>query len=118
MTTKVFYGKPDGLKSDDLLNNFADKSVISSFKTSSVPLVAFWNHNEIEKRLKQLVEKIDLKLNSHNNLYFEYPTSPQDGKGKPSMTDLMICSGNDKIAIEAKVYRICKNEPQTCEHLA
>jgi len=62
------------------------------------------------KRLKDLLSKIDRNLGfvKDVSLCFEYPTKPRQGKGKASMTDLMILCGDYKIAIEAKFTEYTK----------
>jgi hypothetical protein len=103
MKSELYYGKPIGIKYDDLLSILAGKSV-HSVKTSSVPLVQFWKtkSNEVSGTKVERIFKTLGLAKDEVSLCFEYPVPPQKGTGKASMTDLMILSGDSKIAIEAK----------------
>jgi len=105
MNTEIRFGKPNYYDYSTLLDQFSGTK-INSIKTSSIPLVQFWQNTDI--RLNELLKT--LALTSDNvKLCFEYPT-PSDGKGKSSMTDLMIiCDDTIKIAIEAKFTEYLKN---------
>jgi hypothetical protein len=98
MNVQIKFGKPGNYDYDMLLDQFGITK-INSFKTSSIPLVQFWK--DTEKRLTEVEANLHLQLN-HPVLCFEYPTAPAQGKGGSSMTDLMILSDENKIAIEAK----------------
>lgn len=107
MKNQLFFGQPTSLDYDLVLDMFSGTK-INSNRTSSVPLVEFWK--ETDKRLQQLIAKIDRNINSacEASLCFEYPTKPLEGKGKASMTDLMLLFGSHKIAIEAKYTEYIK----------
>lgn len=92
------FGQPNSYDFDTILDQFSGTK-INSLRTSSIPLVQFWK--DTDKRLDHLFKKLDLECNTPI-LCFEYPTKPKEGKGKSSMTDLMILSNDFKIAIEAK----------------
>jgi hypothetical protein len=100
MSFELKFGKPDSYDYNTLLDQFSGTK-INSVKTSSIPLVQFWKNTD--KRLTQLGKYLDLNLDQNDlQLCFEYPTVPGQGKGKASMTDLMILAGDTQIAIEAK----------------
>lgn len=98
MKLEIKFGSPDPYDYDTLLDQFSGTK-INSNETSSIPLVQFWQ--KTEEHLLKLFEEIGLS-SDNTILCFEYPTKPQEGKGKSSMTDLMIINSNAKIAIEAK----------------
>ncbi|MEQ8678802.1 MAG: hypothetical protein RLO17_23035 [Cyclobacteriaceae bacterium] len=97
MKASFFYGSPNGLSYDVILEIFSGTRV-NSIRTSTVPLVQFWKKGA--RRVKKIESKLNLDLEKAKYC-FEYPTSPK-GKGKSSMTDLMILAGDAKLAIEAK----------------
>ena len=109
MINKLFYGKPVSVEYDLILDMFSNTK-INSWRTSSIPLVQYWKNSNA--RLNQLLCKLDsnLSFNKETSICFEYPTKPQLGKGKSSMTDLMILCGNWKIAVEAKFTEYTKKE--------
>lgn len=98
MELDIRYGYPEPYDYDTIIDQFSGTS-FNSFRTSSIPLVQFWRDTEV--RLKELLEAIGLSVEK-STLCFEYPTKPKKGKGKASMTDLMILSPDSKTAIEAK----------------
>lgn len=100
------FGQPDPYDFDTILDQFSGTK-INSLRTSSIPLLQFWK--ETDTRLKELFDKLGLKCNKPI-LCFEYPTRPQKGKGKSSMTDLMILGNDFKIAIEAKFTEYKKSK--------
>lgn len=89
MKNQLYFGQPTSLDYDLVLDMFSGTK-INSNRTSSVPLVEFWR--DTNARLQQLMSMIDRNINSDcvASLCFEYPTKPKDGKGKASMTDLMM----------------------------
>lgn len=101
MKNQLYFGQPSSLEYDLVLDMFSGTK-INSNRTSSIPLVQFWK--DTDAKLQKLLSKIDSNLGFEKDisLCFEYPTKPLQGKGKASMTDLMILCGNYKIAIEAK----------------
>lgn len=108
MKLEIKFGSPNSYDYETLLDQFSGTK-INSNSTSSIPLMQFWQ--KTEERLLMLFEEIGLTSNNPI-LCFEYPTKTQEGKGKSSMTDLMIINSNEKIAIEAKFteyYKIKSN---------
>ncbi len=111
MKLEIKFGSPKPYDYDTLLDQFSGTK-INSIRTSSVPLLEFWK--DTEKKLELLFKEIG--INGDNPLLcFEYPTKPQKGKGKSSMTDLMIINGKAKIAIEAKFTEYCKMKSDLIE---
>ncbi len=107
MRTELRFGLPNPYDFDAILDQFSGTK-ISTFRTSSIPLVQFWK--ETDSRLHELFKKIGVPTDKQI-LCFEYPTKPQLGKGKASMTDLMILHDEFKIAIEAKFTEYVKMKP-------
>ncbi len=109
MNLELRFGQPNPYDFDTILDQFSGTK-INSFRTSSIPLVQFWK--DTDNKLNELFNKLDLH-SANPALCFEYPTKPQKGKGKSSMTDLMILSQDFKIAIEAKFteYAKMKSDP-------
>ena len=103
MQVEIRFGKPDSYDYDTILDQFSGTK-INTIRTSSVPLVQFWKDTDL--RLKELFSLIPLS-SGRPILCFEYPTT-QEGKGKSSMTDLMILCDDSKIAIEAKFTEYAK----------
>jgi hypothetical protein len=104
MQLEIRFGKPDSYDYDTILDQFSGIE-INTIRTSSIPLVQFWK--DTDSRLKELFSKIPLS-SEKPVLCFEYPTKVGKGKGKSSMTDLMILCDNNKIAIEAKFTEYAK----------
>lgn len=104
MNAQLRFGHPRPYDFDTILDQFSGTK-INSFRTSSVPLVQFWK--ETETRLIELYTQIGI-VTEDIVLCFEYPTKPKLGKGKSSMTDLMILGDNYNIAIEAKFTEYSK----------
>ncbi len=105
MINEIRYGKLNSYVYGAIIDRFS-KNKINSIRTSSIPLVQFWENTET--RLNELLD--NLGLTSRNPiLCFEYPTS-STARGKSSMTDLMIVDGDIKIAIEAKFTEYLKNK--------
>jgi len=107
MNFELQYKQKSSCDFNAILNEFS-KTKINSDRTSSIPLVQFWKDTNV--RLIKLLKKLNLH-SDNSTLYFEYPTKPELGKGKASMTDLMILSQNFKIAIEAKFTEYSKTTP-------
>lgn len=107
MKNQFFFGQPSSLEYDLVLDMFAGTKINSS-RTSSIPLSQFWKDSD--SKLSMLLCKVSNNLGfvKDTSLCFEYPTKPQLGKGKASMTDLMILCGSYKIAIEAKFTEYAK----------
>lgn len=104
MSMELRFGLPYPYDFDTILDQFSGTK-INSIRTSSVPLVQFWKETDL--RLSELFSKIEV-FSDKQVLCFEYPTKPQEGKGKASMTDLMILCDDFKIAIEAKFTEYVK----------
>ncbi len=107
MNLDLRFGQPTNYDFDTILDQFSGTK-INSFRTSSIPLVQFWK--ETNSKLIELLGQLNL-LAENATLCFEYPTKPQIGVGKSSMTDLMILSQDFKIAIEAKFTEYKKIKP-------
>lgn len=108
MKTELRFGKPNSYDYDSLIDQFSGTK-INSIKTSSVPLVQFWKETEL--RIQKMSNELELPLDNFQ-LCFEYPT-PSKGKGKSSMTDLMIIANETKVAIEAKYTEYLKRNRKT-----
>ena len=108
MKINIRFGQPTPYDYQTVIDQFSGTSY-KSFRTSSIPLVEFWKHTEV--RLNMLCNALNLNPES-TLLCFEYPTPPKKGKGKASMTDLMILSDEYKIAIEAKFTEYAKGKPE------
>ena len=102
MDIELYYGKSGKNDYNTIIDMFP-KNSINSVRTSSLPLLAFWK--ETNSRLKELLNSLQIENKEKFSLCFEYPTS-SGGKGKASMTDLMIFSNSKKLAIEAKFTEI------------
>jgi len=79
---------------------------VHSYKTSSIPLTEFWMPKNSSLSLK-IIASIGINKDEYDNAQkiFEYPVFPIKENisiGKPSMTDLMICSKAKLIAVEGK----------------
>lgn len=113
MITNVRYGKPCSYDYDILLDHFSGVNT-NSIRTSTIPLVQFWK--DTNRRTVQLLEALRESTNSAT-LCFEYPTVSPKGRGKASMTDLMLLCGSSKIAVEAKFteYLPVNGDPEKIE---
>jgi hypothetical protein len=108
MKIDIRFGLPVPYEYETIIDQFSGTSY-KTFRTSSIPLVQFWENTEI--RLKELLEKVGINPEI-TALCFEYPIKPKKGTGKASMTDLMILSDECKIAIEAKFTEYAKSKPE------
>ena len=110
---KYIYGNPDKAHSwKDVASIFAAHDSLNSAQTSSLPLVQFWEPNgefpcgNARELLRLCFETVNLENEFRNaELCFEYPVPVHEdceGKGKASMTDLMIITDHHAIALEAK----------------
>ena len=114
------YGDPDNSNSWEYAASiFAAHESVNSKKTSSLPLVQFWKPNPkggLSECAKTFLEKCGLTLNLEGSKFcFEYPVPVNSGKGKASMTDLMILADNYAIAIEAK-WTECKRKYESIKN--
>jgi hypothetical protein len=116
MSLKLKFKDQDCRNYDAALGKFVGTE-INSAKTSSIPLAQFWK--DTATRLSVLDNHLGFGLVLENSeLRFEYPTAPGQGKGKSSMTDLMISpekAKQVKIAVEAKYTEYAKAEEKTVE---
>lgn len=110
---EYIYGNPDKTQLwEDVASIFAAHDSLKSLQTSSLPLVQFWKPNgefpsgNARKVLELCFETVNLENEFRNaELCFEYPVPVHkdcEGKGKASMTDLMIITDHHAIALEAK----------------
>ncbi len=108
MKIDIRFGQPTPYDYQTIIDQFSGTSY-NTFRTSSIPLVQFWKNTK--ERLNELVDFIELNQ-TETTLCFEYPTKPKKGKGKASMTDLMIITRDTKVAIEAKFTEYEKGKPE------
>lgn len=113
MNSGYFYGRSDREGTyESLLTVFSAHESLNSKKTSSLPLVQFWRDDEnLDQRLRGIVANIPGVDIRNSAKCFEYATSlpPKTGRGKASMTDLMIISDKWQVAIEAKYTEYLKD---------
>ncbi len=106
-----FYGAKENFDSyANVLRIMAGHESVKSVRTSSLPLAQFWGDVGLTKRLtvfKKHLKCVDLKSAQK---FFEFPTMNKKGKGKASMTDLMMFTDNHRIALEAKYTEYEKSE--------
>ena len=112
---KYYYGWPEsGSNWSSIADIFAAHESVNSVKTSSIPLFSFWRPSGLGKRIGIVNEKYDC-ISDASNFCFEYAVPVNKdchGRGKSSMTDLMIFSKAHVIAIEGK-YTECRQSYQT-----
>ena len=111
---EYIYGHPNKVNSwENVASIFAAHDSLNSAQTSSLPLVQFWCPSGVDftgKRLNDDARKLLNQCLGENvtdigaKLCFEYPVPvyPKSGRGKASMTDLMIVTKTHAIAVEAK----------------
>ncbi len=109
------YGKPGKQDWVHVADVFATHESLNSKKTSSLPLVQFWQNGDgFQDRVNDLQSKLgDIGImTSKSMLCFEYGVSVPKGfgRGKASMTDLMIITPDHVIAIEAKYTEYLKSK--------
>ncbi len=122
---EYIYGNPDTTHSwKNVASIFAAHDSLNSVQTSSLPLVQFWRasgKNFEGKQLNQDAKDLLKNCLGENGtdkgaqLCFEYPVPVHpdcEGRGKASMTDLMIMTGKRAIAVEAK-WKECEEDYQT-----
>lgn len=112
--SSYYYGNPDKSNSWECAASiFAAHESVNSEKTSSLPLVQFWkpdvrvcapgNGDRCADSFFRACEIGDLAVDlAKAEFSFEYPVPAQGGRGKASMTDLMITTDKFAMAIEAK----------------
>jgi hypothetical protein len=89
-----------GVRSFEELVERLGLDAVASPKRSTVPLLDYWRHPE--PRLRGLEGYLGVKSSDQSELHFEYEVPVQQGRGKPSYTDLMILGDDVAVAIEAK----------------
>ncbi len=104
------YGRPKGGERYKALTEiFAARESLNSEKTSTLPFVQFWHPDGLVERVKCLNDALGIDLVA-GQLCFEYPTSlppgKEYGKGKASMSDLMILMPKWRVAVEAKYTEV------------
>ena len=109
---EYIYGNP-GIEWKQVASIFAAHDSVHSEQTSSLPLVQFWQpkESELSQEAQVLIRDCGLEPSVLDSAQFcfEYPVSVQcGGRGKASMTDLMIITDNYAIALEAK-WKECGN---------
>lgn len=119
------YGNPEKANTWEYAASiFAAHESVNSEKTSSLPLVQFWKPNvRFSENRDRCVDgffkacKIeDIAFDSEQAEFsFEYPVPAQRGRGKASMTDLMITTNKLAMAIEAKWTECRENYKPTIE---
>ena len=113
MMTNYYYGHPEKEGSyESLLSVFSAHESLNSAQTSSLPLVQFWRDDaDLDRRVSAIVREISGLDIGAAEKRFEYATSlpPKSGRGKASMTDLMILSDCWRVAIEAKYTEYTKD---------
>ena len=119
---EYIYGNPNNESWNQVASIFAAHDSVHSAQTSSLPLVQFWQPAEtgLEPRVEALIKDCGLEPSVLNNakFCFEYPVSVQcGGRGKASMTDLMIITDNYAIALEAKWTECGKAYPSISKWL-
>lgn len=120
---EYIYGNQNKTHSwENVASIFAAHDSLHSAQTSSLPLVQFWNpqstDGELSERAKDYLRILGFctKPVANPRLYFEYavPVYKNCGRGKASMTDLMILTDAHAIAIEAK-WKECRGRYQTIQ---
>ena len=115
LNPKYYYGLPTtGNHWSDVANIFASHESVNSEKTSSIPLFSFWRPSSLKDRLQTVNEKYHCLYDSLT-FCFEYAVPVNKdcrGRGKASMTDLMVFGPNHVIAIEGK-YTECRQKYQS-----
>ncbi len=114
-----YYGRPPrrDARCVDVIDAFAARESLKSARTSSLPLVQFWNDDEkLPNRVTSISEDCNNLeiLSEDSTLCFEYAVPVGGGRGKASMTDLMIITRDHAIAIEAK-FTECKKNYETID---
>jgi len=97
--TQLYWGKSEATGFTELLNLIPD-AVLASPRRSVVPLVDFCRYPD--QALKSISGVTGIHIGATANLCFEYAVSVQQGRGKPSYTDLVILTPETAIVIEAK----------------
>lgn len=83
----------------DLLSQYGDTEFESPLR-STVALLSYWR--EADTRLPEFASALGLSRRETAELHFEFHVPVQQGTGKPSCTDLLLRSGAESLAIEAK----------------
>ena len=118
---EYIYGHPNKVNSwENVASIFAAHDSLNSAQTSSLPLVQFWKPEG--NGVKDVLEEscgLNRKGLCETTFYFEYPVPVHQkcgGRGKASMTDLMIISNAYAIALEAKYTEYLKGGQESISH--
>ena len=104
------YGRPEMANSySNVLSVLSAHDSLHSVRTSSLPLTQFWGPIGLTARLAKIpfLKSAGVK---DCDMFFEFPTSVLNGRGKASMTDLMIITHTHRIAVEAKYTEYLRGE--------
>lgn len=97
--TRVHWKKIQAADFTSLLALIPDDALASP-KRSVVPLIDFCRSPD--KMLRDLSAVTGIPLDAATDLLFEYAVPVQQGRGKPSCTDLVVLTSETAMAIEAK----------------
>lgn len=118
--SKCFYGNPqNGTLATEKLQEMSldqENCVLDTFRTSTVPLLEYWNekhHLALFKDLESLPLNLSREKWQSMTKVFEFSVPPLEGQGKPSVTDLMLSSEEIQIAIEAEFTEMFDTDYQT-----
>lgn len=108
MNYELKFGSPKPYHFDTILDQFSGTKY-NSFRTSTIPLLQFWKDHSA--RVADILGKLNFGAEIID-ICFEFPTPVQKGygKGKSSMTDIMLICDDIKVAIEAKFTEYKKND--------
>jgi hypothetical protein len=82
-----------------LLSSYSVPEFASPYR-STIPLLAYWK--DPNQGLREFTAFLGVTPGDEAVLTFEATLDAQDGRGRPSQTDLLIATGGQVIAIEAK----------------
>lgn len=118
--SKCFYGNRHSgtLATEKLQEMSLDKehSVLNTFRTSTVPLLEYWNekhHLALFKDLESLPLNLDREKWQSMTKVFEFSVPPVKGQGQPSVTDLMLSADDIQIAVQAEFTEMFDTDYQT-----
>ena len=109
---RIHFGTPEHVSSiRDAIRHY-DASEFESPTRSTIPMLSLLHHSP--DVFNGIVRKLGIQ--SDYDAYLEYKAGPFRGNGKPSHTDVMLRSGPDSLAIEAKwtepMYALVKDWPK------
>ncbi len=118
--SKCFYGDPqNGTCATEKLQEMSidkDNCILNTFRTSTVPLMEYWNekhHLALFKELESLPLGISKEKWNSMIKVFEFSVFPPKGKEKASVTDLMLSADDIQIAVEAQFTEMLDCQYQT-----